>query len=626
MSSDLLGIGSSALMAYRAALNVTGQNVANANTTGYTRQRIELQSSTLGTTAAGVSVRSIARLGDQLVTQRLIAQDSSHSRISTLSSQAAQTDGWLSGSTTGLSKPIENFFDAINSLAASSSSTASRQVVLQGAQTLASRFNDLQANFNTSDRDVDARLVDATSTINSLARQVATLNQRIGEAATTNPGQTPNELLDQRDQLVRKIAEQVGIETSAADDGSINISLGSGQSLVLGNQASTLSVANDEFGRPRELMLSSGGGAPVSVSNQVSGGVIGGLLDYRREVLDPAMARLGSMAAAFAAAVNAQHAEGMDQYGQMGGDLFTMPTGTVSAASANTGTAKVAAALSDVDTAGAQDYVLSYDGARWNMSSVSSGASIALSGSGTADDPLVGGGLSLSLSGNANAGDRFLVQPTHSAAGQLKLAISDPARLAASSPVRTSVGASNTGVATIGAPEVLDAGNAALLDDATIAFTSAGRFTINGSGDYAYTSGGAIEFNGLRVQISGTPASGDTFSLSRSDGSSGDNGNAVSLAAIADLGLLDGGRLSLSGANSALVSKVGSQAAQASVQLDAQTTLRSQLQSERDSLSGVNLDEEAADLMRYQQAYQAAAQVVSMANTLFDSLLAAVRR
>lgn len=626
MSSDLLGIGSSALMAYRAALNVTGQNVANANTTGYTRQRIELQSSTLGTTAAGVSVRSIARLGDQLVTQRLIAQDSSHSRISTLSSQAAQTDGWLSGSTTGLSKPLENFFDAINSLAASSSSTASRQVVLQGAQTLASRFNDLQANFNTSDRDVDARLVDATSTINSLARQVATLNQRIGEAATTNPGQTPNELLDQRDQLVRKIAEQVGIETSTADDGSINISLGSGQSLVLGNQASTLSVANDEFGRPRELMLSSGGGAPVSVSNQVSGGVIGGLLDYRREVLDPAMARLGSMAAAFAAAVNAQHAEGMDQYGQMGGDLFTMPTGTVSAASANTGTAKVAAALSDVDTAGAQDYVLSYDGARWNMSSVSSGASIALSGSGTADDPLVGGGLSLSLSGSANAGDRFLVQPTHSAAGQLKLAISDPARLAASSPVRTSVGASNTGVATIGAPDVLDAGNAALLDDVTIAFTSAGRFTINGSGDYAYTSGGAIEFNGLRVQISGTPASGDTFSLSRSDGSSGDNGNAVALAAIADLGLLDGGRLSLSSANSALVSKVGSQAAQASVQLDAQTTLRSQLQSERDSLSGVNLDEEAADLMRYQQAYQAAAQVVSMANTLFDSLLAAVRR
>jgi len=626
MSSDLLGIGSSALMAYRAALNVTGQNVANANTAGYTRQRIELQSSTLGTTAAGVSVRSIARLGDQLVTQRLIAQDSGHSRIATLSAQAAQTDGWLSGSTTGLSQPLENFFDAINSLAASASSKASRQVVLQGAQTLASRFNDLQASFNTSDRDVDARLVDATSTINVLARQVATLNQRISEATTTTPGRTPNELLDQRDQLVRKIAEQVGIETSTADDGSVNISLGSGQPLVLGNQASTLSVANDEFGRPRELMLSGGGGAPVSVSNQVSGGVIGGLLDYRREVLAPAMARLGSMAAAFASAINAQHAEGMDQYGQMGGDLFTMPTGTVSAASANTGTAKIAAALSDVDTAGAQDYVLGYDGARWNMSSVSSGASIALSGSGTADDPLVGGGLSLTLSGSANAGDRFLVQATHSAAGQLKLAISDPARLAASSPVRTSVGATNTGVATIGAPEVLDAGNASLLSDATIAFTSADRFTINGGGDYAYTSGGAIEFNGLRVQISGTPASGDTFSLSRSDGSSGDNGNAVSLAAIADLGLLDGGRLNLAGANSALVSKVGSQAAQASVQLDAQTTLRSQLQSERDSLSGVNLDEEAADLMRYQQAYQAAAQVVSMANTLFDSLLAAVRR
>lgn len=626
--SDLLGIGSSALLAYRSALNVVGQNVANANTAGYSRQRIDLQARTLSgggiVTGSGVQVHSVQRLSDQFVFGRLVSQDSSLARIGTFSAQAASVDSWLSGSSTGLSSSMQNFFDAVNSLGSSSSSSAARQVVLSGASALASRFNELQSNFNATDSDIDARMADSVSQVNVLAKQVANLNERIAQATAANAGAAPNDLMDQRDTALRALANQVGIGTSTQEDGSINVTLGSGQALVLGSRASKLSLTADAYGRPRELVLDSGG-APVTVSSQISGGGIGGLMDFRREVLDPAMNQLGTIASALSSAINAQHAEGMDQYGQMGGNLFTVPTGTTTPARTNTGTATMTATIGDVGALTSQDYTLSFDGSSWKMMDAATGASIAMSGSGTAADPLSANGVKLVLSGTAQAGDKFLVQPTRNAAAQIKLAISDPARIAAASPLRSSAGASNSGLSSLGAIDISDAGNANLLQTTTIAFTSATEYTINGSGSYTVPADGKISINGWSTTVGGVPAAGDSFTLSRNDGSSGDNSNALALSAVANQGLLAGGRNTLSAANSALVSAVGSQASQASTQLDAQTALSTQTQAERDSVAGVNLDEEAADLIRFQQAYQAAAQIVSAANTLFDSLLSAVR-
>jgi flagellar hook-associated protein 1 FlgK len=626
--TDLLGIGSSALLAYKSALNVVGQNVANANTAGYSRQTIDLASRTLSgggiATGNGVTVRSVQRASDQFVFSRLVSSDSSLGRITTFSAQATTVDTWLSGSTTGLSTSLQTFFDSVNSLSSSASSSASRQVVLADASGLASRFNDLQSNFNSVDSDVDSRLSDSVSQINTLAKQVADLNDRIAKATAANSGQQPNDLMDQRDTALRSLASQVGISTTTADDGSINVTLGSGQALVLGSRASTLSVTADVYGRPRELVLN-GGGAPVTVTQQVSGGNLGGLLDFRREVLDPAMNQLGTIAAALSSAVNTQHAAGMDQYGEMGGNLFTVPTGTTTPARTNTGTATVSATIGDVGALTSQDYTLSYDGTRWKMSDATTGASVAMTGSGTASDPLVANGVKLVLNGSAASGDKFLIQPTRNASGQLKLAITDPARIAAASPLRTSAGSTNSGLATLAAPTITDGSNANLLSTTTIAFTSATHYTINGAGDYTLGSDSTISMNGWSAKISGVPNSGDSFTLSKNDGSSGDNTNALALAGIAEVGLLSGGRNTLSAANSSLVSTVGAQASQASSQLDAQTALSTQTQAERDSVSGVNLDEEAADLIKFQQAYQAAAQVVAAANTLFDSLLTAVR-
>ncbi|WP_029921512.1 flagellar hook-associated protein FlgK [Nevskia soli] len=627
--SDMLSIGSSALLAYRTALNVVSQNIANANTPGYSRQRVDLQGVpgvTLpnGTVGNGVQVQSVQRLSSGFLQQQLVTDDSGYNRISTYQTFAAQADSLLSDSNAGLAQPLQQFFSALNGLASTPSSTATRQALLSGAQSLSATFNGLQQQLGSLDNQISSGVTTTVSQINGYAAQLAQLNVGISQATAQGNGQPPNELLDQRDQLLRNIGSAVGISTTTAADGSVNVFLANGQALVLGGSANKLSVQSDSFGENQDIVLDSGGSKSV-ITSQLSGGSLGGLLDARREVVDPAINQLGQLATTLASAVNAQHAKGMDQYGQLGGAFFTPPTVAVSASSANTGGGSVAASVADTSQLTASDYLASYNGSSWTLTDRSTGASVALSGAGTAASPLTGAGLSLVISGTPAAGDQFLVQPTHFAAANLQVAITDPSRIAAASPVQTSAGSANSGSATIGAAQVTDAGNGNLLNTSTILFTSAATYTINGGAPNTYTSGGSIGVNGVQVQISGTPAAGDSFTLSANKAGSGDSSNAQLLAGISSKTLLDGGLNTLSSSNAALVSKVGAQAQQAQAQLGAETSIRNNDQAQRDSASGVNLDEEAANMMQFQQAYQAAAQVIAASNTLFNSLLSALR-
>ncbi|MBL6750918.1 MAG: flagellar hook-associated protein FlgK [Nevskia sp.] len=627
--SDMLSIGSSALVAYRAALDTVSQNIANANTPGYSRQRVDLQNVpgvTLpnGTLGAGVQVQGVQRLSDGFMQTQLVGDDSSYNRISTFQGFAAQADGLLSGNNAGLAQPLQGFFDAVNGLGSNPSSSASRQAVLGAAQALASGFNNVQQQLNAINGQIDSGLSAAVSQVNGYATQLAQLNTRIAQATAQGNGQAPNDLLDQRDQLLRNIGSDIGVSATINADGSANVFIANGQSLVLGGSANALSVQPDAFGQGQDLVLSSGGNTRSVVTRQVSGGSIGGMLDARREVVDPAINQVGRLALALASAVNAQNAKGMDQYGQLGGNLFTAPAVQVTAAGANAGGAAVAATVADTGQLGSSDDVLKYDGTGWSLVAQDTGASVALSGQGTAANPLTGGGLSLVVSGAPAAGDKFLLQPTHFAAGTLALATNDPMRIAAAAPLQTAAGAGNTGSASIGPVQVIDPANPSLLAPATIQFTSATTYSINGAGSYAYTSGGTISVNGVQLQIAGTPAAGDSFTLSPAGATSGDNSNAQALAALAGLKLLNRGADTLATANAALVAQTGAQAQTAQTQLSAQTAIRNQDQAQRDSVSGVNLDEEASDMMRFQQAYQAAAQVISTSNSLFQSLLTAL--
>ncbi|HEY1075603.1 MAG TPA: flagellar hook-associated protein FlgK [Fontimonas sp.] len=614
--SDMLSIGSSALLAYRRALDTTSHNIANVSTPGYTRQRVELGAAP--GLNSGVSVQNVRRIADGLVNTRLQGDTAAYARLEVFAGYAGRVDDLLSNTDSNLATPLQNFFDAANTLAQNPSSTAARQALIGNAQTLAARFNETQSQLDGMATDVDSRLRSTVAEINQLTTSLAQINERIALAQGQMGGQAPNDLLDQRDQLLQDLAGRIGISTVSQDDGSLNVFTSGGQSLVLGNKATALSVVGDSYSTDRvEIAL----GGTAIVTNQLSGGSLGGLLDVRREIIDPARNELGKLAVGIAEAVNAQHAQGMDASGNLGGLFFAEPTSKGLAATSNTGSATVTVGFGNVAALTGNDYELRYQSGGWQLTDRSSGANVALSGTGTAADPLRGAGLELTIAGTPAVGDRYVLQPTAAAAGQLRVAISDPAQVAAASPLRVTT-SSGVSAAT---PTVNDASHANLLDPVTITFSSASTYQINGSGSYAYTAGTPISVNGWSVAVSGTPTAGAQFSVARGAANSGDNGNAQALAGLASRGVFAGGS-SLTQAQTAMVTSAGLDAQQALTRRDAQAAVQSQTIAERESLSGVNLDEEAADLIRFQQAYQAAARVMQVADTIFQTLLQATSR
>jgi len=273
-----------------------------------------------------------------------------------------------------------------------------------------------------------------------------------------------------------------------------------------------------------------------------------------------------------------------------------------------------------------KDYTLELTGSGWTLRDASTGTTVPMTGTGTAIDPFVADGMELVVGGTATVGDEFLVRPTRSAVADMSVLVTDPAKVAAAAPIRGAVNAANLGTGTISAGEVLDGTNAQLRNPVTIQFLTTSTYSINGAGSFTYTAGSNIDVNGWRVQVSGAPAVGDRFTVSDNTSGTGDNRNALLLADALKKPVLDGGSTSLSDGVSKFVSGVGVTTRQAQVSRDAQAAVHAENEATMDGISGVNLDEEAANLLKYQQAYQAAAQVIRMADTLFQTLLSATGR
>jgi flagellar hook-associated protein 1 len=619
---DLLGIASSGLSAAQSALDLTSNNISNVNTPNYSRQRLDQSSRVSGgasqyATGDGVKIDGTQRLNDSLLEARLVRDGSEVSRLDTLSGIASSTDTVLSDSSSGLSKPLSSFFASLQDLAADPSSSATRQAALGQATALASRFTSLQGQLDQSDQEIDTRLRGAVNSLNADSTALAKLNNTIA-----GQGQNPSaDLLDQRDALVQKMAALVGISTVRQDDGSLNVFTSSGQPLVVGAKANALGTASDIY-RPSRTDITVG---TARITNQLSGGTIGGLLDARRNVIDPAYEQLGRIAVTLTSRINAVQAQGVTADGSAGTNVFTPITAAALPASTNTGTASASVSFADLSAVTGEDYTLRYDGSQWQMTGARSGQSVTLSGNGSAASPFTAAGLSIVVSGTPAAGDSLRISPTHSAASQVQLAASDGSMFATAGAMSGSASLANTGSAKVAATTVIDSSNAALSTPATISFVSASTYQIGSGPVQSYTAGQAISANGWSLTLSGTPAAGDSFSVAPTAAGSSDNRNANALAALGSERLLDGGKSTLAAANSALVTQTGSTAQQASAAKDAATAVQTQNQTQRDAVSGVNLDEEVANLQRFQQAYQAAAQVITIASTVFESILAATR-
>jgi len=627
--TDILSTGSSALMAFQRALSTVGNNIANVNTPGYSRQRVDLanrpgQYYGFGFIGSGVQVTNVERIVDNILTGRSLQSAGELGRLTQLSTLASSVATTFSDSATNIAQPMSNFFDGAQAVASDPTSAAARNQLLGNAKDLVNRFNALQSQLNQMDNEADQRLTQGVTDVNNLTGQIAKLNEEIARQTGGSNGAQPNDLLDQRDQLISTLAGKIGVTTIKQDDGSLNIFTTSGQSLVIGNQANKLTTVADPYQPTRHSLALSANGGAIAIPDGSVGGELGGVLNFRHDVIDPASAQLGQLAAGLASKINTQQHSGVDLNGNIGADFFTMPTPQVYNRTSNTGTATLSASISNISQLGTSDFTMKFDGTSWSATDSKTGANVPMSGAGTSASPFVVNGVSLTVGGAAASGDSFLVRPTEQAAAQIGVAITDPNKIAAASPVRGTAASGNTGNATFSNFSVTDSTNPNLQSAVSIQFTSANTYSINGSGSFPYTAGQTISVNGWQTTLNGTPATGDTFTVGATGPASSDNSNMRAFAADGDVSFMNNGNTSLTQGVSQLTSSIGSIASQAQYASDAQTAINSQLTDQRNSVSGVNLDEEAADMVRYQQAYQAAAQIIQVANQTFQSILAAV--
>jgi flagellar hook-associated protein 1 FlgK len=623
--SSIFGIDLSALQAFQQAIEVTSNNVANASTPGYDEESIDLATALpqdAGGIAigAGVDVAGVQRAYSQAAANQLNTSQSTLSQLTALQNYTSQIDNLFGTTAGGLTTALQTYYSGWSAVADDPTSTSAREALLGDAGALAANLNSTSSQLQELNSDVNTRITADVNQINSIGAQISNLNTQITQSSGT--GQAPNQLLDQRDELLSNLSQLVGVTTTSNSDGSINVYLGNGQPLVLDQNTYPLSTVPNEF-NASQLEVASTASDGASISSSITSGDLGGLLAARTQAIDPAQNQLGQIATAVAQSANTQQASGLDLNGRLGSALFSIGAPVATASSANTDATTASVTISNLGALTSHNYLLSYKGGTYTLTDATTGADVALTGAGTSASPLTASsvGLSIVLSGTPASGDQFLVQPTAQAASTVGVAITDPSDLAAAGAIQTSASDTNTGTATIGAGAVLDPSNPALLDTTTIKFLTPTTYSVNGAGSFAYTSGGDVDLNGWQVQITGTPAAGDEFTVQSNAGGTGDNTNALAAANQQTTGVLSNGTISVSGAVSALISGAGAQAQQVNTAQTAQTAVNTQAATNVQSVSGVNLDEEAAKLLQWQQAYQASAQALSVANGLFTNFL-----
>jgi flagellar hook-associated protein 1 FlgK len=648
--ADVFNTAVSGLIAFQNALAVTSNNIANANTPGYSVENPLLtpRPPDPGSGLAvgnGVDVTSVGRAYNQFAVAQLRSGNGALGQQSAYLDIATQVDNAIGSATNGVSTALSGFFNAWQTLASNPTSTSSRQQVLAQAQTLATTINQTASQLQQLTGNVNGEIQSTVATINSLTSQIGQLNQTIAVQTATNAGQPPNTLLDQRDQLLNQLSSLTSVKTTTEPNGAIDVFVGSGQGLVVGNQVTQLSTKVNRYDATQLDVALGTGAVQQVITGSLGGGQLGGLLQVSSQVIVPALNSLGQIATGLAVAVNNQQAHGLDGNGQLGLPIFSVAAPQVLGAATNTGTAAISAAPINSATIGAltaSNYVLSYQGGTWSATVAGSGQPVTVTGAGTLASPLSFAGLSLVVGGAPANGDSFLVEPTAAAGSNLRVALSNPAGVAAASPLASAAAIANTGTASLGAPATPLIGDPSLLMPATIRFLSPTTYTVttqtspstsvtsavqtlagNGVITAPAVAGVVGSGGGWSVTLSGAAAAGDSFSVAPNG--AGDNGNALAMAALQNQGVLSGGTVGLATAYATLVGQVGTQTQQATSAQSAQQAVVSQAQQTVSNISGVNLDEEAAHMLQWQQAYAAAAKVVSTADGMFQTLIAAIR-
>ncbi len=638
MGNSLLGIGSSGLNTAQANLLTTGHNISNVDTPGFSRQRVIQSANTAsasgsGFVGTGVHVETVQRVYNQFIVSQALQTQTKSSQLDAYSAQISQIDNMLADSSAGLTPGLQNFFTGVQDVANNPASIPSRQALLSNTEALVTRFQVMDQRLTESRESVDAQLTNSVREINSLARGIANLNQSITIAESQAANQPANDLLDQRDAMTAELGKLIDTSIVKQDDGSHNVFIGNGQPLVVGTESLELkAIASPDDPEDITIALASGNNTILLSEERLqSGGSVGGLLAFRNQTLDSAQNALGRVAIGLAQNFNDQHRLGQDLNGDLGGDFFNVPGPKTIPGFGNTAGSDITVSISNVGQLTTSDYRFDYDGTNSTLTRLSDNTSVNIAGLPSGATPLTFDGVRIDGSAAVNANDSFIIQPTRNGAKNLSLAISDTLKIAAAAPIRTDAAFTNAGTGTISAGSVnqslpLDPN---LQQPVTITFHTPadGQFDVTGTGtglpanNQAFTAGNDISFNGFTVQISGAPAAGDVFTIGPNSNGNSDNRNALLLGGLQTQNTLLNGTASYQSTYGQLVSQVGNKTRELDVTSRAQANLVTQTNQTLQSLSGVNLDEEAANLLRYQQAFQASGKIIEISNTLFDTLL-----
>ncbi|MDH0498507.1 flagellar hook-associated protein FlgK [Stutzerimonas stutzeri] len=665
--ASLISIGLSGLSASQTALATTGNNIANVDTAGYSRQSVVQKSAAadfigVGYVGNGTTVADIRRIYSEYLNTQLRTSTGLDSEAQTYLTQISQTDALLADSTTGISSVLSSFFAALQTAAENPTDASARALLLTNAKGLSERFSSVYSQLADQNTYINAQLSSMTEQVNQLAASVASYNQAIVQASAS--GATPNDLLDARDQALVELSSLIGV-TVVTEGNNANVFLGSGQPLVMGNSASTLSAEPSATDPSRLNLMLNSGYSSIDITSVVSGGSISGLIRYRQEVLDPTLNELGRLAVVIADQVNSQLGQGLDLNGDFGTSLFSNINSAQAASQrslAQVGNSAGSGNLSVyIENSGAlttSDYEVTFTSATgYSVRRLSDGAS--LGSYDLTDDPApVIDGFSLALvEGSVAAGDKFTIIPTRAGANGISVAMTDASKLAFAAPLVATSTSGNYGTGSIAgvaltAASALDIYDAAAQTDAQASIQNALPVklvfdTANGSSQ-GYTvydvQGNALGIGSIvpgqsntvtvsiaanppsvpsafefELQISGSPAAGDSFTVAFNADSDSDNRNALALLDLQTAATI--GKHSITSSYSQLIETVGAKASQAKLDASATSTILSQATSNRESLSGVNLDEEAANLIKFQQYYTAAAQVIKAAQQMFDTII-----
>ncbi len=676
---SLLNIGMSGLNAAQGSLSVLSNNIANANTAGYSRQQTTQNASASNQyggvfIGSGTTLADVRRVYNEFLDAAYQNSTSLNSDAKAYAGQVSAVDKTLSDKTTGMSSVLSAFFSAVQTAAANPSDTSARQVLLTSAQTLSNRFNSISSQLNQQKESINGQLSTMTDQVNQLTSSIASLNKQISQVqGSTNTA--PANLLDARNEAVRSLNELVGVTTSEKN-GVFSVSTGSGQSLVLGDQSNSISAVPSKSDTSQyTIEMNAGGGTSMDLGNVLSGGSIGGLLRYRSDALMPAINDLGRIALATADTVNNQLGQGLDLNGDFGTSLFkdinsaTAIAQRSQGAVGNSSAGNLNVSIADTSKLSTYDYKVTFSSAN-NYTVVRSDGKAMGAFDVTTTPPPVIDGFTLALDGKGAmaAGDSFKVSPTATGATHIGTDMTDANKIAFAGPLLGESSKTNQGTGTFTPPSLtlpID-----IHGGATTAQLRAGiehsmpvkmvfgkpaadgtqAYTLNdaqgnsiGSGTIVPGQGNKITVNvpmrdasgalvvpaasfGFDTTVGGSPTDGDSTTFSFNASGRSDNRNAqelLNLQTKASVGLADGsgGGVSLVAANSRLVSTVGAKAASATTDTTATGALLTANKNARNSVSQVNLDEEAGDMIKFQQYYTASSQIIKAAQETFTTLI-----